>query len=32
MMLDLAADGLKDPATGIRGWRQEANVGFSAHG
>ncbi|WP_343616701.1 hypothetical protein [Novosphingobium sp.] len=32
MMLDLAADGLKDPATGIRGWRQEANVGFQPMG
>lgn len=27
MLLDLAADGLKDPATGIRGWNQKADVG-----
>lgn len=28
LLLTLAEDGLKDPATGIRGWNQKANVGF----
>jgi hypothetical protein len=28
MLLDLAEDGLKDVATGIRGWNQKADVGF----
>jgi hypothetical protein len=27
MLLGLAEDGLKDPATGIRGWNQKADVG-----
>ncbi|WBY06651.1 hypothetical protein PIB19_13965 [Sphingomonas sp. 7/4-4] len=27
MLLGLAQDGLKDPATGIRGWNQKADVG-----
>jgi hypothetical protein len=27
MLLDLAEDGLKDSATGIRGWHQKADVG-----
>ena len=27
MLLDLADDGLKDAATGIRGWNQKADVG-----
>jgi hypothetical protein len=32
MLLPLAKDGLRDPATGIRGWNQEANVGFQPVG
>lgn len=28
MLLRLAGDGLEDPATGIRGWHQKADVGF----
>lgn len=31
-LLPLARDGLKDSATGIRGWNQEANVGFQPVG
>lgn len=32
MLLALADDGLKDPATGIRGWNQKADVGFQPVG
>lgn len=32
LLLDLAEDGLKDPATGIRGWNQKADVGFQPAG
>jgi len=32
MLLPLARDGLKDRTTGIRGWTQEANVGFQPLG
>ncbi|MGK6321180.1 hypothetical protein [Sphingomonas sp. DT-204] len=32
LLLDLAGDGLKDPATGIRGWSQKADVGFQPVG
>lgn len=32
MLLELADDGLEDPATGIRGWRQKADVGFQPVG
>jgi hypothetical protein len=32
MLLALADAGLKDPATGIRGWQQKANVGFQPLG
>ncbi|WEK42158.1 MAG: hypothetical protein P0Y64_12230 [Candidatus Sphingomonas colombiensis] len=31
-LLALADDGLKDPATGIRGWHQKADVGFQPIG
>lgn len=31
-LLRLAGDGLRDPATGIRGWRREADVGFQPVG
>jgi len=31
-LLGLAAEGLKDPATGIRGWNQKADVGFQPVG
>jgi hypothetical protein len=31
-LLALAADGLKDPATGIRGWNQKADVGIQPIG
>jgi hypothetical protein len=30
--LDLADDGLKDPATGVRGWNQKSDVGFQPVG
>jgi hypothetical protein len=29
LLLALADDGLKDPATGVRGWNQKADVGSS---
>jgi len=32
MLLALAADGLADPATGIRGWNQKADVGLQTVG
>ena len=32
MLLPLAADGLKDPATDISGWNQKADVGFQPVG
>ena len=32
LLLALADDGLKDPATGIRGWNQKADVGFQPVG
>ncbi len=32
MLIPLAADGLKDPATGVRGWNQKADVGFQPVG
>ncbi|HQY05966.1 MAG TPA: hypothetical protein PLQ52_07860 [Lacunisphaera sp.] len=32
LLLALADDGLKDPATGIRGWNQKADVGFQSVG
>jgi hypothetical protein len=32
MLLHLANDGLSDPATGIRGWNQKADVGFQPLG
>jgi len=32
LQLGLAEDGLKDPATGIRGWNQKADVGFQPIG
>jgi len=32
LLLALADDGLKDPATGIRGWNQKANVGLQPVG
>lgn len=32
LLLALADDGLKDPATGIRGWNQKADVGFQPIG
>jgi hypothetical protein len=32
LLLELADDGLKDRATGIHGWNQEANVGFQPVG
>lgn len=32
MLLPLADDGLRDPATGIRGWWQKADVGFQPMG
>jgi len=32
LLLALAADGLKDPATGIRGWNQKSDVGFQSLG
>lgn len=32
LLLGLADDGLQDPATGIRGWRQKADVGFQPVG
>lgn len=32
MLLQLAPDGLADPATGIRGWHQKADVGFQPMG
>ena len=32
MLLHLASDGLSDPATGIRGWNQKADVGFQPIG
>jgi len=31
-LLPLAPDGLRDPATGIRGWNQKADVGFQSVG
>ena len=31
-LLPLADDGLKDPATGVRGWNQKADVGFQPVG
>lgn len=31
-LLELADDGLRDPATGIRGWNQKADVGFQPVG
>ncbi|SDR05108.1 hypothetical protein SAMN05216569_2830 [Pseudoxanthomonas sp. CF125] len=30
--LELADDGLKDPATGVRGWNQKSDVGFQPMG
>ncbi len=32
LLLELSEDGLKDPATGIRGWNQKADVGFQPVG
>jgi hypothetical protein len=32
LLLGLATDGLRDPATGIRGWNQKADVGFQPVG
>lgn len=32
LLLSLAEDGLKDPATGLRGWNQKADVGFQPVG
>jgi hypothetical protein len=32
LLLDLADDGLKDATTGIRGWKQKADVGFQPIG
>src|SRR6185436_11627192 len=32
LLLALAADGLKDAATGIRGWNQKADVGLQPVG
>ncbi len=32
MLLPLAADGLEDPATGLRGWRWKADVGLESLG
>lgn len=32
LLIGLADDGLKDPATGVRGWRQKADVGFQPVG
>ncbi|MDR6626863.1 hypothetical protein [Caulobacter segnis] len=32
MLIALADDGLKDPATGVRGWNQKADVGFQPVG
>jgi hypothetical protein len=32
LLLGLAEDGLEDPATGIRGWRQKADVGIQPLG
>lgn len=32
MLLPLAPDGLEDPATGLRGWRWKADVGFQPLG
>lgn len=32
LLLDLADDGLKDAATGVRGWNQKADVGFQPIG
>lgn len=32
LLLELAEDGLHDPATGIRGWHQKADVGFQPLG
>lgn len=32
LLLELAADGLKDASTGIRGWNQKADVGFQPVG
>ncbi|MGY0505617.1 hypothetical protein [Luteimonas sp. e5] len=32
LLLQLADDGLEDPATGIRGWHQKADVGFQPMG
>ena len=32
LLLPLAADGLEDPATGVRGWRWKADVGFQPLG
>ena len=32
LLLDSAQDGLEDPATGIRGWRQKADVGLQPVG
>lgn len=32
LLLALADDGLKDPATGVRGWNQKADVGFQSLG
>lgn len=31
-LIDLADDGLEDPATGIRGWKQTATTGFESLG
>lgn len=32
LLIDLAQDGLEDPATGIRGWVQKADVGIESLG
>ncbi|KAF1710971.1 hypothetical protein CSC73_04200 [Pseudoxanthomonas sacheonensis] len=32
LRLELADDGLKDPATGVRGWNQKSDVGFQPVG
>lgn len=32
LLLDLADDGLRDPATGVRGWNQKADVGLQPLG
>ncbi len=32
VLLPLAADGLEDPVTGVRGWRRKADVGLQALG